>query len=224
MFDSGGSIHKTMYRADYLAGLDLGQSQDFTALVVVERAELKGEWDPVAYAYRKETALRLRNLERMPLGTPYPEMVERVREVMGWPELGGRCRLAVDATGVGRPVVDLLRSGRLGCSLWPVTITGGDAEGSGDGYYRVPKRDLIVGLQVLLQGEGLQIAAGLSEGATLMREMMGMRVKVSNSGYERYGAWREREHDDLVLAVALACWCVKKVFPRDEGRRQGRLV
>ena len=64
----------------------------------------------------------------------------------------------------------------------------------------MPKRDLIVGLQVLLQGGGLQIAAGLSEGATLLKEMMGMRVKVSNSGHERYGAWREREHDDLVSA------------------------
>ena len=108
--------------------------------------------------------------------------------------------------------------------MWPVTITRGDAEGTGDGFYRVPKRDLIVGLQVLLQSEGLQVAAGLSEGATLMKEMMGMRVKVSNSDHERYGAWREREQDDLVLAVALACWCVKKVFPWGEGRKQRRLV
>ena len=203
LFDSGGSIHKAMYRADYFAGLDLGQSQDPTALVVVERAELRGEWDAAAYGYRKETALRLRYLERMPLGTPYPEVVERVREAMGSPALEGRCRLAVDATGVGRPVVDLLRRGRLGCSLWPVMITGGDVEGTGDGYYRVPKRDLIVGLQVLLQSGGLQIASGLSDGATLMKEMMGMKVKVSNSGHERYGAWREREHDDLGSAQEL---------------------
>ena len=33
-----------------------------------------------------------------------------------------------------------------------------------------------------------------------------MRVKVSASGHESFAAWREGTHDDLVLAVALACW------------------
>ena len=26
------------------------------------------------------------------------------------------------------------------------------------------------------------------------------------TAHDSYGAWREKEHDDLVLAVALACW------------------
>ena len=46
-----------------------------------------------------------------------------------------------------------------------------------DGYYRVPKRDLIVGLQVMLQTGELQIAAGLRDGAALVREMSEMRVR-----------------------------------------------
>ncbi len=33
-----------------------------------------------------------------------------------------------------------------------------------------------------------------------------MRIKVSLSGQDTYGAWREGLHDDLVLAAALACW------------------
>jgi hypothetical protein len=40
-----------------------------------------------------------------------------------------------------------------------------------------------------------------------------MRVKVTLSGREQYGVWREGQHDDLVLAVALACWGAKKVCP-----------
>ena len=62
----------------YFVGVDLGQSADFTAVAVVERAELKGEWDPVTFAWRKTAALRLRHLERTPLGTPYPDVVDRV--------------------------------------------------------------------------------------------------------------------------------------------------
>ena len=38
------------------------------------------------------------------------------------------------------------------------------------------------------------------------RKLGGMRVKISLDGNDKYGAWREGEHDDLVLAAALACW------------------
>jgi hypothetical protein len=63
----------------------------------------------------------------------------------------------------------------MGCQLWPVTITGGDMERFADGFYRVPKRDLIAGLQVMLQAGHLQIAAGLPERETLVRELSEMR-------------------------------------------------
>lgn len=203
-----------MSRSTYFVGLDLGQSMDFTAIAVLERVELTGEWDAVMYAFRKTTALRLRYLERVALGTPYPEVVERVRQVVRAPELEGQCQLFVDATGVGRPVTDMLQRAGLGCRMWPVLITSGQSEKSDGGYYMTPKRDLIIGLQVLLQRGGLQIAAGLKEGETLVREMAEMRVKITPNRNEQYGTWREGEHDDLVLAVALACWGAGKVYPR----------
>ena len=197
----------------YFVGLDLGQSQDFTAIAVLERAELSGEWDAAMCARRKTIALRLRHLERVPLGTPYPDVVERVVVVTRSGELAGRCHLIADATGVGRPVMDMLRRAGLGSTrLWPVLITGGDMETYANGHYRVPKRDLIVGLQLLLQRRELQIAAGLKFGPVLAREMAEMRVKITTSGNEQYGAWREEEHDDLVLAVALACWGARKAW------------
>ena len=198
----------------YFIGLDLGQSQDFTALAILERAEKKGEWDGEMFAHRKVTSLRLRYLERIPLGTPYPDVVERVRQVAGSGELQGNCHLLVDATGVGRPVVDLLRRAGLGCQILAATITSGNAETISKDYYHVPKRDLIVGLQVLLQRGALQVAAGMRLGPALVEEMAAMQVKQTAAGNEQYGAWREGEHDDLVFAVALAYWGAKKVYPR----------
>ena len=38
-------------------------------------------------------------------------------------------------------------------------------------------------------------------------------AKVSSAGREQYGAWREGTHDDLVFAVALACWGARKIYP-----------
>lgn len=197
----------------YFVGVDLGQARDFTVVAAVERAELVGERDPVTCAYWKYAELRLRYLERMPLGTSYPKVAERVVKITQSAAMAGRCSLVVDATGVGRPVVDLMRRERLGCTLMPVTITGGASESRGGGYYGVPKRDLVTGMQVLLQGGGLQIASGIPHGAALAAEMAEMRVKVTAAGNMQFGAWREGTHDDLVLAVALACWGARKMYP-----------
>jgi len=40
----------------------------------------------------------------------------------------------------------------------------------------------------------------------LKREMLMFRAKTLPSGGDSYEAARERDHDDVVLAVALACW------------------
>jgi hypothetical protein len=61
----------------------------------------------------------------------------------------------------------------------------------------------------------LQIAAGLKHCPDLVAEMAAMRVKVGCNGREQYGAWREGTHDDLVFAVALACWAARKLYPNE---------
>jgi hypothetical protein len=199
----------------YFVGVDFGQSRDYTATAVLERAERTGEWDAVKFAWRKVVSLRLRYLERMPRGTPYTEVVERVVQVTQSRALAGNCRLAVDGTGVGRPVVDMMRRARPGRVLMAVNITGGLKETSEGGYYGVPKRDLILGLQVLLQRGVLKIAAGLELGRDLVKELTNMQVKITPAGHEQYAAWREGQHDDLVLALAVACWNAQNMYPND---------
>src|SRR2546430_358834 len=95
--------------ATYFVGLDLGQSRDHSALAVVERAEVFGDLDYVTYERRRALRYRVRFLERVRLGTPYPDVVGRVREGVRRPELAGRCTLVMDATGGGAPVLGMLR-------------------------------------------------------------------------------------------------------------------
>jgi hypothetical protein len=205
----------------YFVGADFGQSRDYTAIAVLERAEVRGSFDYAVRAYRKDVSLRLRYLERIPLGTTYPEVVDRVVQVTQSKHLAGRCHLAVDGTGVGRPVVDLLRREGPDAILMPVTITNGQTESKDQGFYRVPKRDLIIGLQVLLQRGELQIAAGLPFARKLLEELVAVEVRVSPAGNEQYAAWREGTHDDLVFAVALAYWSAQKAYP-DAGMGNDR--
>jgi hypothetical protein len=179
----------------YYLGLDLGQKRDYSAVAVLERIDHRRAFQGSAFE-----RLVVRYAERMPLGTPYPRVVERVRSIVRSGELAGNCALAVDATGVGAPVVDMLRAARMGCDLSAVVITGGDrAAGTS-----VPKRDLMGELLVLLEQGQLKIG-NLREGPRLVRELMDVRDSGGRVGAEGAG-----EHDDLVIALALACWRAKR--------------
>jgi hypothetical protein len=153
-------------------------------------------------------------MERPPLGTPYTEVVDRIVELVK--ALGGNPVLAVDATGVGRPVIDMLwktlGEEREGTDIYidhcAVTITGGDSlTRNPDGGLRVPKRDLITATLVLLQNGHLKIADALPLKDVLVKELLNFRVKINiSTAHDSYEAWREGDHDDLVLSVALSCW------------------
>ena len=78
----GIGIGVLLERARIFVGLHLGQSQDPSALPVVERAEVfPGEVDWVTYERRRPLRFRVLYLERMLLGTLYPRVVERVRRL-----------------------------------------------------------------------------------------------------------------------------------------------
>jgi hypothetical protein len=58
-----------------------------------------------------------------------------------------------------------------------------------------------------LQTRRLLISSHCKLGKVLRAELGNFRVKVSiTTGHESFEAWREREHDDCVLAAALCCW------------------
>ena len=101
----------------FYVGLDLGQAADYTALAVVQ---LVVEARPEGGTQK---ALHLRHLERYELGTPYPEIADKVVALMRDERLSpeeydpsrlrvfrGRPELIVDDTGVGRAVTDLLKT------------------------------------------------------------------------------------------------------------------
>lgn len=210
----------------YLAGLDIGQQSDPSALAVIER-----RWQLANGRY--EPLLDARHLERIPLRTPYPLMVKGVKERLA--HLHEPCELVVDATGVGRAIVDLLREsytvydeehhqriplpGRP--TILAVTLTAGEHAHQDpehwDEWY-VPKRDVIMALVVALQQRRFRAAQGLSEAETLIKEAQQFQWKVSKAGQDQYGAWREGQHDDLLLAVAIPAWWAEQHKPLARSR------
>lgn len=206
----------------YFVGLDLGQASEPTALAVLERPWVH----PGELPSRRRPTYALRHLRRFPPATPYPEVFEAVRDLLRAPPLPGSV-LAVDQTGVGKAVVDLLRDGlqgRVTCSLCAVTLTAGHGVTAGEqaGLY-VPKKELAGALQVLLQTRRLRIARALPDAALLLKELETFTLKVTVAHKESVEAWREGPQDDLVLAAGLAAWMGELALPplenpKEEGR------
>ena len=119
-----GSSRVISREARYYAGLDLGKARDYSALVVIERAEtMYADHDPVTREWRKEVVFGVRHAERLPLGTPYMKVAETVRERLRRVPMNGQAVLVVDETGVGAPVLEMLRLESAWSELVPVTIT-----------------------------------------------------------------------------------------------------
>jgi hypothetical protein len=86
---------------------------------------------------------------------------------------GVRKVMVVDATGVGTPVIEMLRAARMGCELKPVLITGGYGERQTGGAWYVGKGGLMTQLRTSLELRDLRIAAGLPETPALVKELTG---------------------------------------------------
>ena len=190
---------------DYVVGVDLGQSQDYTAIAIVERVRTAG-FDPETLREQEPViSYRLAYLDRRPLGTRYPAIVAGVLALLDRAPLSRETPLVVDRTGVGRPVTDMFAE--AGVEPEAITIHGGDAVTSEHRHHRVPKRDLVTTLLKLYQTGRFEPVEGLALFPAFVNELVNFKVKINiATGNDSYEAWRESVHDDLVLAVALACW------------------
>src|SRR3712207_613416 len=99
----------------FYLGLDLGQTTDYTAVILVEQTkdEQMVEEPPAAgspWTWRRpRTVYRyaVRGIKRYQLQTPYPTIVEDVCQLLQAPAVRSDSRLIIDGSGVGRSVVDL---------------------------------------------------------------------------------------------------------------------
>lgn len=205
---SAERIARAKHGRDFIIGVDLGQARDYTAIAVLERFEEltgkaeKGRW-------LTQVRYEMPHLERPPLGTSYPDIIERLKELIARLPAHKRLKIVVDRTGCGRPVVDLMRREKL--SVIPVTITaGGSVTGSVFGGYNVPKRELVSNLAIIFQAGRLKISRALPEAAQLVEELQNFKIKITLAGNDTYEAWRESDHDDLVLAAAMGAWYGEK--------------
>ncbi len=194
-------------------GIDLGKRSDFTAFV-----SLSFTW-PEPFNPFRPPATRptydIRAVKRWPLGTEYLDICAWLVRLFqkGYDATKPAPILVCDETGVGIAAVEMIRKAlqEAGCigGLVAVTITAGNAVTMPQpGVFRVAKKQLASVLVSLFAQDRLRLA-NVPERETLLREAQAFVVKVSTSANESFEAWRDTDHDDTILALALACWAAE---------------
>jgi hypothetical protein len=212
----------------YHVGLDLAEGTDYTALAAVHEVVEPTKEDT------QERRLQLSFLHRFPRRTPYDEIAAAVAGFMQNPDLrpdvvhayapSGRPllvkkdkppALVVDDTGVGRGIARWLK--KYGVKpLVGVTITGsrgGKAQPDPHegGRWRVPKTQLVFDLINAVDTQRLEVPRGLDQWDVLREELLRFsRKQNEQTGHVRYEHEKAGDHDDMVIALALALWNVKR--------------
>jgi hypothetical protein len=177
-------------------GVDLGEVQDHTALCTLRQV---GD------------EFHATHLERLPLGTSYERVAMGVLQIMGKPDYADSI-LVVDATGVGRPVVERMED--LGLNPLPVVITGGvnEIHEPGDWSWRVPRKTLLTVVQILFMRGQIKLPKGHPLTAELEHEIRNVKRRAKAGTNEATEIGRETEHDDIFFALCLAAWQVTKYY------------
>ena len=198
-------------------GLDLGERQDHSALVINDL-----EWQSLGrcyttYAYKFAPILTVRSMERFPLSTGYQNIpliiAERVRQIdehqrQRTPHVPANIELVVDAGGPGGPMVDILRAmAPENLDIKPVIITSGTGVTRHKGGYQgVPRRDLVTRLIQMIATGCLQCPASMPNAVIWHNELLSLSRSNTHPGVSG-------EHDDLTLAAALAAWAATREAP-----------
>lgn len=223
-----------MNKPAFICGLDLAERRDYSAMIIAE-------WDA-------DGSLDVVHMQRW-RDLPYPQLVRECASIVTRNELRpyrparGESYtpagfgyvpmhpapdpiLVVDATGVGRPVVELFMEADLRARVVPVTITSAIGEPTSESWpggirgWKVGKKPLVSACQVALQTGALRVVPTLALAGVLRDELSNYRVKISESANELFDA-RSGANDDLVLAVALATWAAgnRRLVPTVEVTR-----
>lgn len=193
-------------------GIDIGKKSDPSAIVVAQgvyRGKLRvGS----IREFNKDVHYLIPFLERLPLGTKYPEQIKRFLKVIE--ETAKRCQwecpppeVFVDVTGVGEGIADTLEPVVQKLGLLRINrcrFTHGDRVTRDAYQFSIGKEWMANRLQILSEAQRIHLDRNSTEARALSEELLNFDIEVNENGGAKYGAMRPGTHDDLVVALALA--------------------
>jgi hypothetical protein len=137
--------------------------------------------------------------------------------------VAGNVTVVPDANGVGEVVIEIMRKHNVP-DIHPVTTFGRGEQTTmmRNGWYSVPKRDVAMNLVSLHEQDRMRVSRSIPHYDLWKKELAAFRRTVSEkTGHDSYEAMREGDHDDLVMASALALWYAVKFTQNTFRIREG---
>jgi len=202
---------------EFVFSQDLGKMQDYHASILTEvlfKAPPPPERNTIRWVRPSEEPIQS-DIHVIWMGRnqdPYNQLIMDTKHRLSDYRLRNNCYHIVDATGVGMPVIDLMRQSQLSpIGIW---ITAGATSTNTSYGYTVPKDELISSLQMVLSTKRLKFSDQLDPDlvAQLRHEFQHFTEKKTKSLGTTYEAWRESDHDDMVLSLAMNVWWILKTI------------
>ena len=202
----------------YWLGVDLAQAQDFTALCCLHDQCLPiwSAGSQQVLGPRRRTIVFADKFK----GVSYPDVVSHVIRTMLKEPLRGRCRLVIDASGLGRVVSDLLTEQRV--EHHAIQMTVGQNWVKKDRYVNVGKTLLLETLSLLFATGDLTFAHNLPLRGDMLAELETFQLTETAAGNQIITQGKSgAHHGDLAIALSAACFASEHLLPGFTG--EGRL-
>lgn len=211
------AVEKVKGWSRYWLGVDLAQAQDNTALVVVhdECLPVWGGGSRQVLGPRQRTIVFADKFR----GVSYPDIVSHVIRTMLKHPLGGRTRLVIDGSGLGRVCSDLLHE--QGVKHDAIQMTVGQNWAKKDRYVNVGKTLLLETLSLLFATGDLTFAHDLPLREDILAELETFQLEQTAAGNQIITQGKSgAHHGDLSIALAVAVFASENLLPGFTGEGQ----
>jgi len=201
----------------YWLGVDLAQSQDFTALCCLHETQLPIMQD--GQCILGPRALTVVYADRFK-GVSYPAIVDHMVKVMAAKPFAGRCKLTIDASGLGRVVFDLCQEQNI--PLTGIQMVAGQQWTRKGLYCNVGKSLLVENLAVLFASGELKFASDLPLRQVIEQDLASFTLTETAAGNQIITQNRQSgSHGDL--AIGLACAAFSATYLKPQTIEQAQL-
>jgi len=226
-------IHTKIPQA--ILGLDLGQSEDPSAMALIlniNQTISPHTW--IDSTHPCHNTWQLTATKVFPLGTAYTALAQQIHQTIErfkQQHPATPITLVADATGIGRPTLEILykeltsRGGQPKARLEGIVFTAGATHSKAShpslpvDLFHVPKLDLIQTLLQSIESQRLRVIPNLKEQETLSAQLKSLRYANSRQTgqttihVDTNASNPQIANADLVMALAMATWRMKSLYP-----------
>lgn len=195
----------------YQLAADLGQANDFSAIVAIKDQALPIVDDGKVIVGPRERSVVFADRFR---GVSYVDVCDYLVQLKNAPPFGGKSSLAIDGTSIGRVVSDMLHDQNVQHTAIQMTA-GQNWETKSARYTNAGKTLLVENLAVLFAAGEIEFAHDLPLRDEIESDLASFTLKTTAAGNQIIAQSRSSAgHGDLGIALILAAFATQYLKPQ----------